>query len=128
MEFYERIKDLVKKSNLTLKQFIEDAGVNYETYNSLKRYDNLPRADDCVKLAKHLGVSVEYLVTGKENSLINEDEAEVVEMYRQTPKSLRRMFKSVLKEFTKATDTGDDTMYFSSSELENVTSSKLEEK
>lgn len=68
MDFYERVKKLVKdKTNLTLRAFIESLGINYDSYNGLKRYNNLPRADEAVKISQALGVSVEYLVIGAEN-------------------------------------------------------------
>jgi hypothetical protein len=64
--FYENVKKSVKeKTNLTLRDFIESLDINYETYNSTRRYHNLPRADESVKIAQALGVSVEYLVTGE---------------------------------------------------------------
>lgn len=68
MDFYERVKKLVKdKTDLTLRAFIESLGINYDSYNGLKRYNNLPRADEAVKISQALGVSVEYLVIGAEN-------------------------------------------------------------
>lgn len=66
MEFYENVKKLVKINNLTLRTFIESLGINYDTYNGQKRLNNLPRADEAVKIAKALNTSVEYLVTGEE--------------------------------------------------------------
>lgn len=68
MEFYDRVKELVKKrTGLTLRSFIEGLGMNYDSYNGLKRYGNLPRADEAYKIASALGVSVDYLVSGKDN-------------------------------------------------------------
>jgi hypothetical protein len=65
MDYFDRVKMLVKeKTSLTLRAFIESMGINYETYNSGKRLKNLPRADESVRIAQALGVSVEYLVTG----------------------------------------------------------------
>ena len=65
MDFYERGKTLVKdNTNLTLRTFIGSIGINYDSYNGQKRYNNLPRADEAVKIASALNTSVEYLVTG----------------------------------------------------------------
>ncbi len=66
MDFYDNVKKLVKKNNLTLRAFIESLGINYDSYNSCKKYSNLPRADEAVKIAKALDTSVEFLVTGEE--------------------------------------------------------------
>jgi transcriptional regulator with XRE-family HTH domain len=65
MDFFDRVKKLAKKNTtLSLRAFIESVGINYETYYSGKRRDNLPRADEAVNIAQALGVTVEYLVTG----------------------------------------------------------------
>jgi hypothetical protein len=37
---------------------------NYNDYNANRQLDKLPRANESVKIAQSLGVTVEYLVTG----------------------------------------------------------------
>ena len=67
MDFFDRVKDLTKKNTtLTLRAFIESQGLNYETYYSGKRRDNLPRADEALQIAQALNTTVEYLVSGNE--------------------------------------------------------------
>ncbi len=66
MDFYDRVKALVKIKNMTIKGLLDSLGINFETYNSQRRFGNLPRTDDSVKIAQSLGVTVEYLVTGRE--------------------------------------------------------------
>lgn len=68
MDFYENVKQLVKTNNLTLRSFIESLGINYDSYNSCKKYNNLPRADEAVKIAQALNTTVEFLVTGEETN------------------------------------------------------------
>lgn len=69
MDFYERVKRLVKdNTNTTLRAFIESFGINYDSYNGQKRYNNLPRADEAVKIAQALNTTVEYLVTGVDSN------------------------------------------------------------
>lgn len=70
MNFYERVKELVKtNTELTLKEFIESLGINYNVYAGQKRHDNLPRANEAVLIAEALHTSVSYLVTGNEISI-----------------------------------------------------------
>lgn len=84
MEFYERVKELAKKKGKTIRDFIEGLGINYDSYNSLKRYGNLPRGDDCVKIASSLDTSVEYLVTGNPPSFAaSEKDKQFLEAGRQ---------------------------------------------
>lgn len=73
MDFYENVKKLVKNNNLTLRSFIESLGINYDTYNGQKRLNNLPRADEALKIAKALNTTVEYLVTGIEPEITKQD-------------------------------------------------------
>ena len=54
-----------------MRGFIESLGLNYETYYSGRRLNNLPRGDECVKIANALGTTVEYLVTGQEREVAN---------------------------------------------------------
>ncbi len=72
MDFYERVKILSKKNNISLTSFLQSLGINYETYKSAKRLNNLPRADEAVKIASALNTSVEFLVTGGESASQNE--------------------------------------------------------
>jgi hypothetical protein len=67
MDFYERVKELVKQNNLGLVVFLQSLSINYETYKSAKRLGNFPRTDEVVAIAKALNTTVEYLVTGEQN-------------------------------------------------------------
>lgn len=66
MEFFDRVKVLVKEKNTTIKAVANEAGLSLNTYDTLKKRNNLPRADEAICIAKALDTSVEYLVTGKE--------------------------------------------------------------
>lgn len=65
MDFYDRVKELVKKQGFSLAEFVQSLGINYETYRSAKRLGNYPRTDETVAIAKALNTTVEYLVTGE---------------------------------------------------------------
>ena len=66
LDFYDRVKTLAKQNKTTIESVVNSAGLTINSYNSYKRHGNLPRLDEGVKIARALGVSVEYLVTGKE--------------------------------------------------------------
>jgi transcriptional regulator with XRE-family HTH domain len=67
MEFWERVLALVVKQETTFRYLAEKIGVSETTMSGWKRTNVLPRADHSVAIASALGVSVEYLVTGKES-------------------------------------------------------------
>ncbi len=82
MDFYERAKELAKKQNLSLISLLESLNINYETYKSAKRLNNLPRANEAVAIAKALHTTVEYLVTGEQDdseAKLNELKKKVLE-------------------------------------------------
>ena len=93
MDFYGRVKQSAKeRKNLSLQEFIISIGLNHDSYYSLKRAGNLPRADEALIIAQALGTSVEYLVTGAIPKSSAADEAlekiyEVIEMYRRRGKT-----------------------------------------
>ena len=65
MDFYSRVKQEAKKATgCSLQEFILSIGLNHDSYYTLKRSGNLPRADEAVKIARALGTTVEYLVDG----------------------------------------------------------------
>lgn len=87
MDFYDRVKELVKKHDRTLRSFIEGLGMNYDSYNGLKRYNNLPRADEAYKIASALNVSLEYLLTGNDNDVYKAKYESVMEEIRKIAES-----------------------------------------
>jgi transcriptional regulator with XRE-family HTH domain len=65
MNFYDRVRQLAREyRRLTVQEFIMSLGISLDSYYTMKKSGNLPRADEAVKIARSLGVTVEYLVTG----------------------------------------------------------------
>jgi len=62
--FYNRVKSLAKMNGKTLEFVAGEAGLTLASYNSYRRYDNLPRADEALAMARTLGTTVEFLVAG----------------------------------------------------------------
>lgn len=66
-EFSKRLRSEIEYIGLNQKEFAAKAGISkraLETY--LGQQQSMPPADIAVKMASVLGLSVEYLVTGKE--------------------------------------------------------------
>lgn len=85
MDFYERVKELLKQNNLTLQATLEKVGINLDAYKSCKRYGNLPRADEVYRLAIELNTTVEYLVTGKESNIYKDKYETLVSAIKDLP-------------------------------------------
>ena len=68
MNFKERLREEIEYKGLQLKEVSALAGVNNNTFLSyVDARGSLPNVEIGVKIAKALGVSVEYLVTGEKD-------------------------------------------------------------
>lgn len=69
MGFRENLRSELEYQDLKVKELAEKTGINRKTIdNYLTKSSNDPSATNAVKIAKTLGVSVEYLVTGSNDS------------------------------------------------------------
>jgi len=68
MGFKENLKSELIYQDMQVKKLADITGISrYTLGNYLSVRERIPTADVAVKIAQALGVSVEYLVTGKEN-------------------------------------------------------------
>jgi transcriptional regulator with XRE-family HTH domain len=65
IDFYDRVKSLVKAKKTTIEYVVGEAGLSLASYNAYRRHENLPRADEALKIAQVLETTVEYLLTGE---------------------------------------------------------------
>jgi len=69
MGFKENLKSELAYSGILVKELAAKSGVNkYSIDNYLNKRGQTPSVEAAVKIAQALGVSVEYLVTGKEDN------------------------------------------------------------
>jgi len=67
MGFKENLKSELAYQDMLVKELAEKAGISRHTLdNYLNVRAHMPTADIAVKIARTLGVTVEYLVTGEE--------------------------------------------------------------
>lgn len=74
LAFWENVNREIKKINTTQEWLSTKAGIKYMTFKGWVAKDVLPRVDDAVKLSKALGVSVEFLISGKDESTSFEEQ------------------------------------------------------
>ena len=78
----KRIDDSLaqKKQNRTI---LESIKVNPKTVSAWSARGTIPPADAALRIAKYLGVSVEWLITGHEPEEMSADERRLLSMYRE---------------------------------------------
>jgi len=78
MSFKENLKEELSFQDIKVKELAFRTGINRRTIdNYLRENTSQPTAENAVKIAQALGVSVEYLVTGvpaQQNDIITKNE------------------------------------------------------
>jgi len=63
-KFWNRVNAEIKAQKLSRKRFAESIDIPYNTFKSWLYYDRSVEVGTAYSIAKALGVSLEYLVTG----------------------------------------------------------------
>ena len=67
-DFWKRINKRIKELNITQETLCSDLQLNLGTFKQQITHSRFPTVDTAYKIAQALGVSVEYLVTGRETN------------------------------------------------------------
>jgi transcriptional regulator with XRE-family HTH domain len=69
MSFRDNLRETIDFVGMEQKELAAKAGLSLKTIeNYVKKDSSIPSADKAVLIAQALGVTVEYLVTGRENT------------------------------------------------------------
>ena len=83
MGFRENLKDELKYQDIKVKELAAKTGISKRAIDHyLAEKHTEPTAETAVKIAKELGVSVEYLVTGKNDSIPDTINPDVIELIK----------------------------------------------
>jgi len=98
MGFKENLKSQLEYSGMPVKELAALSGVKTKTiFSYLSTHNYTPSVDAAVSIAKALGVSVEYLVNGKDSakerpiSSLNNDLQEILLVCKQLDKKDRKI-------------------------------------
>lgn len=74
------------------------SGVNHNTINALFRHNRWPRLDHAIAISESLGLSVEYLVTGKDDRInMSKAEREILDVIGDLPEEKKREARGALQ-------------------------------
>jgi transcriptional regulator with XRE-family HTH domain len=68
--FWERTKSLIKSHKITQEKFANYIGINFYTFRSWLYYGIIPDVNSAYRIATALGVSMEYLVAGNDDTSV----------------------------------------------------------
>lgn len=63
---YDRFRQILDKKNLTPYQVGKDTEILQSTLSQWKSGRSIPKVDKLIRIADYLGVSLNYLMTGKD--------------------------------------------------------------
>ena len=112
---YEVFEQLLQKFGVTTYQVSKATGIGQSTFSSWKTRRNLISGEKAKKIADYFGVSVDYLMTGKEK-----DGGETYYLNEETSKMAQSIFEN--KELRMLFDAAQDA---SPEDLETVHSMLL---
>ena len=67
--FWGRARPLIKALNMTQKQFADHVGISFSTLKGWMFHDRVPELSAAFDIAYSLGVSLEYLLSGKDRTM-----------------------------------------------------------
>jgi len=83
MDFWSRLKNEIKAKNTTQEWIAGQIGVPFGTFKKWLIRKTYPNLKEGIEIAKLLGVSVEYLVTGTEPEGLDSSERKLISAYRK---------------------------------------------
>ena len=97
--FWVRAKPLIKAHNMTQRQFAAYMGISINTLESWIKFDRVPETSTAYNIAVTLGVTLNYLLGGKERDITT---ARLKELEaRNSAKRIAELSAQIIKEAQK---------------------------
>jgi transcriptional regulator with XRE-family HTH domain len=88
--FYKRMKDRADSLGKLMKEVAIAGGIKQPSLSEWKETNAIPHADVAIKIADFLGVSVNWLITGKESKpALSQDRQKLLAVYDALPDSAK---------------------------------------
>ena len=94
--FWERAKPLIKAHNLSQKQFADHLGVSINTLQGWIKHERVPETSMAYRVAISLGVTLDYLFSGKERDIAMARYKELTA--KQTAARMAKLAEQIIKE------------------------------
>lgn len=111
--FYDRLLEICNNKGLKITPLVKSCGGSTGSIGNWKN-GATPNCDIVIKLAAHLNVSIDYLLTGKEptaislpslssaqNTALTSDENTLIELFRKLPNDEQHEFIGELRGYVK---------------------------
>ena len=94
MTIYDRIKSKADEKKISIKALEREAGLGNGV---IKRWNETsPQCNKLEKVANYLHVSIEWLITGKENKDLSEEENKIIAAYKNAAPAIQEAVRKLL--------------------------------
>lgn len=94
MSIYDRIKSKADEKKISIKALERESGLGNGV---IKRWNETsPQCNKLEKVANYLHVSIEWLITGKENKDLSEEENEIIAAYKDAAPAIQEAVRKLL--------------------------------
>ena len=115
---YEIFEQLLQKYGVTAYKVSKETGITQSTLSDWKRGRSTPKTENMKKIADYFGVTVEYLMTGK-----NEPKEKAPELTARDERDIAKDLDRIMEEIQK----GDDgPLYYNGIEIDNASLNLLQ--
>jgi len=102
----ERVHKLLLEQGKMQKDLADYLNTRPSTVNGWKQGNRTPSTEMLIPISEFLGVSVEYLITGKESErkeiILSDEDSEWLTIIHKLPRSAQTEFKAEMKGYLKA--------------------------
>ena len=106
MDFVDRIDEKLKEKNLKRAAMLEDIGVDTSIMTAWKKRGTIPSGDVCLKIARYLDVSPEWLLGGEERkggeAVLSEEEKSILRQFKNLTEEQKNTLSALLEHYEKA--------------------------
>ena len=96
-----RIMDLLKRNGHTEKDLLRSVNLKDTTFNRWKFENSKSFMQHIDKIADYLGVSIDFLIRGRENDVFVAEEKKIVDIYRKLSRRRQEMILNLLHDFAE---------------------------
>lgn len=115
---YEIFEQLLQKYGVTAYKVSKETGITQSTLSDWKRGRSTPKTENMKKIADYFGVTVEYLMTGK-----NEPKEKASELNAKDERDIAKDLDRIMGEIQKG---NDGPLYYNGIEIDNASLSLLQ--
>ena len=98
---YSLFDDLLKSKNMTVADITRMTGISSTVFSEWKKGKSVPKTDKLILIAKALGTTVEYLMTGEKPEIpgFEPEHLELIELYSKLNKEQKSAILNMMRSF-----------------------------